>query len=509
MAILQLLQSPWAIVPEHLRELQAIYATHLRGEKIDIAAIEARLGRPLANEQKRYQLQDGTGVAVLEMAGVIAPKANLFTRVSGGAVAALLQQQVESMAADPKVKAAIIDMDSPGGNVLGIPALADAVRALSQVKPTVAVSTGTMASAAYWIGSAANAIYLSGSTDMLGSIGVVATHTYEPAADGSITTEITAGKYKRIASDSAPLSPEGRAYLQDRVDALYSVFVDAVAANRGASTADVLDKMADGRVFVGKQAIDAGLADGFGTVSQLVERMATNPAQFANRRRAVFALGALGAQAGAANASADQASAAAAQDHATLQASSVAITGDGSGEALPPISTEGEPVPLAATTSTDTGVTMTPSEAAAKFAADEPQAAAALRAEGAATERDRIKGVREQVMPGHEALVEQLAMDGKTTPEQAAMAVNAAERGRLSATAAARFADAPAPVAEPSTDRGAPAAGASYAAPQGFGVNAKRAEMHAQALAHMRANPGTDYLAAVRAVEANPALVEA
>lgn len=156
---------------------------------------------------------------------------------------------------------------------------------------------------------------------------------------------------------------------------------------------------------------------------------------------------------------------------------------------------------------------MTPSEAAAKFAAENPDAAAALRAEGAtagaAAERTRIQAVREQVMPGHEALVEQLAFDGKTSPEQAAMAVNAAERARLSATAAARASDAPAPVADPSTERAAPAAGASYAAPAGFGVNAKRAEMHAQATAYMRANPGTDYMAAIRAVESNPSAQEA
>ena len=100
---------------------------------------------------------------------------------------------------------------------------------------------------------------------------------------------------------------------------------------------------------------------------------------------------------------------------------------------------------------------MTPIEAAAQFAADNPQAAATLRAEGGAAERSRIKGVREQLMPGHEALIEQLAADGATTPEQAAMAVNAAERARLSAMASARAADAPAPVAEPAVERAAPA----------------------------------------------------
>ena len=57
MKLLDLITSPWAILPDQLFELQAIYAAHLRGEKINIDAIEARLGRPLANEQQAYEIR--------------------------------------------------------------------------------------------------------------------------------------------------------------------------------------------------------------------------------------------------------------------------------------------------------------------------------------------------------------------------------------------------------------------------------------------------------------------
>lgn len=472
MSIIDLLSSPWAIVPDQLIELQSIYAAHFRGEQIDLAALEARLGRPLANDQKRYQMAEGTGVAVLEMAGVIAPKANLFTRVSGGATANLLQQQVNSMAADPKVKAVVIDMDSPGGNVLGVPALADAVRTLSAVKPTVAVSTGKMASAAYWIGSAANAVYLSGSTDMLGSIGVVATHTYQPPAAGSaVTTEITAGKYKRIASDTGPLTAEGQAYLQQQVDALYQVFVDAVASNRNASVDDVLHHMADGRIFIGQQAINAGLADGFGTVDQLVEQLATNPARFATRSRAQFAArprpGKLPAATAAVPAPATHAAQPAATASATLQ-----------------------------------GDSMSPQEQAAAFAADHPEAATVLRQEGASAELTRIRGVRAQALPGHQALVDQLAFDGITTPADAAMAINAAERGKLAAQAASRLADAPKPVAQAAAEAD-PAPAASNLGQAGrLSPNTDTAALDAAAKQYQAQHPGTDYITALKAVQA-------
>jgi signal peptide peptidase SppA len=422
MKLLDILTSPWAIQEDKLREIQAIYATHFRGDKIDIEAIEARLNRPLANENQDYELRDG-GVAVLSIDGVIAPKANLFTRVSGGTSAQMLTQQIESAVADPRVQALILVIDSPGGSVFGTPELAAAIHALSAEKPIVSISEGTMASAAYWFGSAANAVYISGPTVNVGSIGVVATHDYSPRATGGQTTEITAGRYKRIASSTAPLSDEGKQYLQDQVDHIYSVFVDAVAAHRDATTDDVLEQMADGRVFIGQQAIDAGLVDGFSTVDAMVEQLAADPSQFATRRKASFASGktAAGGAGDAPNASTNQTviSAGAAPTHTPTQKENVM------------------PDP-------DNTVTREVLER------DHASLFAQLRAEffalGATAERERILGIEAHSMPGHTALVAQLKADGKTTPDQAAGQILAAERTNLAGQASAQAAEAPAAV---------------------------------------------------------------
>lgn len=484
MTLLDILTGPWAITPDKLLELQAVYTTHLRGDKIDLEALEARLGRPLASEQRAYQIVDGTAVAVLEISGVIAPKANMFTRVSGGAAASLLQQQVQSLAADARVKAVVIDMDSPGGNVLGIPALAEAVRALAAVKPTVTVSTGMLASAAYWVGSAANAVFLSGATDFAGSIGVVATHSYNPRADSAQTTEITAGRYKRMASDRAPLDDEGRAYLQAQVDELYRVFVDAVAQNRQASAEDVITHMADGRIFIGQQAIDAGLADGFATVDAMVERLAADPNAFATRQTAR-----LPASSGGPRPRKTPAAGAAASPNAAPSAGPVRPA-----SAVTPTPPQG-PTPMP-----------TPQELAASFAAENPDAAALLRAEGHAqgrtAESDRIKAVREQLMPGHEALIEQLAFDGKTTGPEAAVAVLAAERSRLSAMATSRASEAPAPVAQALAPATEPTKAASNLGTGGrLSADVNAAALDDAAKAYIAAHPGTSYLAAIKAVQ--------
>lgn len=464
MTIIDLLTGPWAILPDKLAEIQAVYATHLRGEKIDIAAIEARIGRPLASEQQAYQMRDG-GVAHLAFEGTIAPKANLFTQISGGVSAQMALKQVQSMHADPRVRSALLEIDSGGGSVFGVPAVAEAIRAMAADKPVAALSTGMMASAAYWWGSAANAVFISGLTDHVGSIGVVATHNYRPSRSGAQageTTEITAGRYKRIASDNAPLTAEGRAYLQAHVDEIYRVFVDAVATHRRVSAEQVLQHMADGRVMIGQQAIDAGLVDGVSSVDALAEELATHPARFAQRRQAVFAMGALGGQpqADASAASADATGPLQPAIRAVLapfQANASAdnpIHGAGSGVARPEIAAGSAPTaqtdePVPPVTSQPLTSQGDPTMDRQTLERDHPALFADLRSEfmaaGAAAEIERVKAVRAAALPGHEALIEQLAADGQTTGAQAAQAVLAAHRERLTGAAAGHFADAPKP----------------------------------------------------------------
>lgn len=167
----------------------------------------------------------------------------------------------------PSVRAIVLDIDSPGGTVDGTAELADVVLSGRGVKPIIAVANGLMASAAYWIGSAADKI-VAGNTTEVGSIGVALAHFdisefYKKF--GITKTYITAGKYKRLTGENEPLSAEGKAYLQEFVDDIYELFVAAVSKHRGVSKADVL-RMADGKTFIGRKALDIGLVDIIGGV---------------------------------------------------------------------------------------------------------------------------------------------------------------------------------------------------------------------------------------------------
>ena len=130
-----------------------------------------------------------------------------------------------------------------------------------------------MASAAYWIGSAANQVIVE-RTAQVGSIGVLYMHydwSKYDAEMGLKVTVITSGKYKAIGNNAEPLSDDARAIIQAEMDQIYDLFIETVARNRGVSTEKVLVDMADGRVFIGQQAVEAGLADQTGSFEDALE----------------------------------------------------------------------------------------------------------------------------------------------------------------------------------------------------------------------------------------------
>lgn len=289
--LLDVLTSPWAIMPEKLLEIQAVYFTHLRGDKIDLAGLEDKFAKSPSSSAPDTAYDLRNGVAIIPVHGIIAKRMNLFTRISGGISTQLLKRDILAAVDDPQVRSIILDVDSPGGTVDGTEELADAIAAAAGVKQVVAYTDGLMTSAAYWIASAADMIYISGETPTIGSIGVVTAHVdysgYEEKI-GVKTTEIYAGKYKRIASEYRPLSTEGRAYLQDQVDYLYSIFVNKVSAHRAGQLSIPKEgtiPWAEGKLFTGIQALEAGLVDGVETKDRIIADMAQDAAGMIRRER--------------------------------------------------------------------------------------------------------------------------------------------------------------------------------------------------------------------------------
>ena len=280
MSLAGLMNAPWALTGESFATVQAFFDTYTGGPKIDIKGTEKNLGFSLATPRTSYASE--RGVAIIKIDGLLMPKDNLLTRIGMATSAQWVTSQIKQAVNDARVKSIILLIDSHGGTSTGSPELAAYVFEAATKKPLVAFSDGHLLSAAYWVASAANAVVISGPTVFVGGIGITAKHTHSPIEG---RTEIVAGSYKRITSPQNRLSAPGVEYLRGQVNHLYSIFVNAVALYRGATSEHVNTMMADGRSFIGKQAVDVGLVDQITPLSALVNAMASTPDAFARRRR--------------------------------------------------------------------------------------------------------------------------------------------------------------------------------------------------------------------------------
>lgn len=264
-------ETPWAILPSKLAEIVAVAERHAAGLQLsaeEVAAVKAAARKPDARA--------AGAVAVLPLFGSIFPRANLMTEMSGATSAERFGAVFRSALADPSVVALVLDVDSPGGAVQGVPELADLIYGARGQKPIVAVADHLAASAAYWIATAADEVMVTPSGEV-GSIGVFAAHEDVSRAldqQGVTVNLISAGKYKTEGSPYAPLGDEARAAIQARVDDYYGLFVKAVARGRGVSVADVRGGFGEGRVVGATEAVRLGMADKIGTLDDAIARAA-------------------------------------------------------------------------------------------------------------------------------------------------------------------------------------------------------------------------------------------
>ncbi|WP_337843882.1 signal peptide peptidase SppA [Thermus sp.] len=209
----------------------------------------------------------GTGekVALLELKGSIP---------TGKALEDLLAQ-IRQAREDGSVRAAVLFVESPGGGVTETEAIYRALKALEAEKPLVAALGSVAASGGYYAALAAREIYTP-PTAVTGSIGVI---SVMPEVGGlleklGVRVEVLKeGDLKDMASGLKPLSPEERAVLEGFLKEAYELFLSRVAEGRKLPPEEVR-RLADGRVYSGKQAVALGLADREGYLEDAARRAA-------------------------------------------------------------------------------------------------------------------------------------------------------------------------------------------------------------------------------------------
>jgi len=269
-------EQPWAILPQKLVALEEIVYRHITGEKLTAEEVQARIhgaSRPPARSAS--EIGNPQLVAILPLFGTIFPRANMMTEMSGGTSAERFAAEFSALVENPEIGAIVLDVNSPGGQVTGIAEAANRIYQARGKKPIVAVANHLMASAAYWIGSAADEI-VSTPDGEVGSVGVFAVHqdvSKKLEQDGVKVTFIKEGKYKTEGNPYEPLSEEAHAVIQSRVSDVYESFLNSIALHRGVKTDDVRNGYGEGRVVSAQQAIRSGMADRIETLDQTVTRL--------------------------------------------------------------------------------------------------------------------------------------------------------------------------------------------------------------------------------------------
>lgn len=260
---------PWAILPGALTALMDAARRYSAGETPATADAQAvaRQAAPAV----------GGEIGLLRLHGTIYPRGGgpLF-EMFGLSSAEQFAGQFRAAVNDSRIGAIVIDVNSPGGAVSGVDELSKLIYDARGTKPIVAVANHLMASAAYWIGTAADELVVTPSAEV-GSVGVFAAHqdiSQMAEREGVKVTLVSAGKFKTEANPYEPLTEEARASIQARVDDYYDMFVKAVARNRGASVADVRGGFGEGRVVGARQAVADGMADRVDTLEGTLVRLA-------------------------------------------------------------------------------------------------------------------------------------------------------------------------------------------------------------------------------------------
>jgi protease-4 len=228
------------------------------------------------NEETVRSGNENEKVAVIKIEGIITSQdqVDFFGNIEEDMVTKTINQ-IEKAKNDENIKAVILRINSPGGEVYGTQLIYNELLELKEEKPIIALMDSTAASGGYYIAAPANKIVANQST-ITGSIGVLLQvqdleGLYEKLGIKTYTVTNSEGDLKIL--DNQNLSDEeSKAYgiLESVLDDTYDVFVDAIEQGRPLTREEVIE-LSDGRIYSGRQAQENGLVDELGYLEKAIE----------------------------------------------------------------------------------------------------------------------------------------------------------------------------------------------------------------------------------------------
>jgi signal peptide peptidase SppA len=228
------------------------------------AVAESRTKKDASPQPSLFENHGGVGV--INVAGpllnVVVP--DYIAEMFGVTTYDRIQRSLLAAAEDKSVTSVLLNTDTGGGAVSGVAQTAKLIEYVDQqVKPVVSYAGDAMLSAGYWLGGSSRTVIAS-PTALTGSVGVIQVlmdATQQMESLGLKPTVMRSGEFKALGHPMEVLTEKAKQDAQGQLDAMYKVFVSHVADKRQVSY-DIADKvMGQGRVFVGEDAVAAGLVD--------------------------------------------------------------------------------------------------------------------------------------------------------------------------------------------------------------------------------------------------------
>ncbi len=223
---------------------------------------------------------EGSGadkILIVDIEGVITAqeaRGSMLARTEA-AITARVKEELLLAAKDERVKAIVLRINSPGGSVTTCDIISHELKAFKKKKkiPVVAELMDVAASGGYYLAVTADKI-IAHPTTVTGSIGVIA---YSVNAAGLMdkigiaNQTVKTGSMKDIGSPLKSMTDDERRVIKSVIDGMYERFLEVILDGRKSLKRDELERLADGRVFSAKQALDSKLIDSIGYMEDAIE----------------------------------------------------------------------------------------------------------------------------------------------------------------------------------------------------------------------------------------------
>lgn len=268
--------SVWAITESGMDQIMHAIEGLEHKDVLDAAQVEDATKNRGVLEDKEYKYEDDMyevngSMATMPVYGKMFPRANMMTRLSGGTSTRKLGRAIDEVEEREDIDRVMMVFDSPGGSIQGLTNTARKIRNMET--DTVAFAEGMMASAAYFVGSAADRVVASPDS-MIGAIGSVAkivSRAGKLEDEGYDVEVIRSAEKKAKPNPSEPIDEDSVKEVQKLVDAAHEQFVRQVATNLDISEETVSNTMADGSVINGSEAEGTNFVDDVATIDEVMD----------------------------------------------------------------------------------------------------------------------------------------------------------------------------------------------------------------------------------------------